>query len=145
MALSDSLQSPNILSFCLTPISSFYAVCLLTGDVAFRLHRAPSILMGKRNERATWRSLIRRKRESAVSYSPQVLLFFLFSFVVLSICAFAALSFSRIETYIKLYFIPSIRKSLFCRFVFFRFWSFRHSGKSPSFVVSLLSILSFCT
>ena len=69
---------------------------LLTGDVAFRLHRAPSILTMKRNERAAWRSLIRRKRESEVSYSPQVLLFFFFfSFVVLSICAFAVLSFCQ--------------------------------------------------
>ena len=40
---------------------------LLTGDVAFCLHRAPSFLTVKRNERVTWHSLIRRKRESAAS------------------------------------------------------------------------------
>ena len=95
--------------------------------MAFRLHRASSILTGKRNERATWRSLIHRERESAASYSPQVLLFFFFSFVVLSIFAFSALSFSRIETilnYILFHRYESrsfvvLSSSSFCRFVAF--------------------------
>ena len=95
--------------------------------MAFRLHRASSILTGKRNERATWCSLIRRKRESAASYSPQVPLFFFFSFVVLSIFTFAALSFSLIETILnyilfhryegRCFFVLS--SSGFCRLVAF--------------------------
>ena len=73
VALSHSPQTRLVLSltppsfvilftfFVVLSQSYFMVLCcfiLLTGDVAFRLHRAPSFLIVKRNERATWRSLI---------------------------------------------------------------------------------------
>ena len=66
---------------------------LLTGDVAFRLHRAPSFLTVKRNERETWRShslikenlrrINRRRLSSLLSFFSSSLLSFLLLFFVI--------------------------------------------------------------